>query len=162
MRLSRSNIVLLIAITIIGCITLVEQRKDARLQTALAHFKSRSHHLVVERLDGRAKLLSWPDGSPLGEVVEQIKACTAGRSPRFQFPRGIPITADPIGLERAGQSLNSPVHSPPVDPDLTLGEKLRAVLEPLGLACDVQDASLVITAWDMVSQPIKYRTPIED
>jgi hypothetical protein len=160
MRLSRGNILLLIAIAIIACLIFVEQRKEARLRVALAHFKSRSHHLVIERLDWRA-VLNWPDQSPLSEVVEQVRIGTTGRGSPIDFPRGVPITVDLLGLERAGCSLSSPVHSPPGDPDLTLGEKLRAVLEPLGLACDVRDASLVITARDMVVQPIKYRIRVE-
>ena len=162
MRLARSSIVLLVAIAIMSVVTFVEQRREARLRAALARFKSRAHHLVVERLDWKAQRLYWPDQSPLAEVVEQIRVTTTGRGAPVDFPLGLPVAVDPIGLERAGQSLSSPVHSPPSDPDLTLGEKLQTVLEPLGLACDVQDASLVITARDMVSQPIKYRTRVKD
>ncbi len=113
-------------------------------------------------MDSRA-ILNWPDESPLSNVVEQIKVCTAGRlSPGFQFPLGVPIAVDPVGLERAGRSLRSPVASPPRDPELTLGEKLRAVLEPLGLACDVKDASLVITARDLVPERINQSAQDEE
>jgi hypothetical protein len=162
MRLSRSNMVLLIVIAGLGFVTFVELRKEARLQAALARYKGRAHDQLVERLDWSAKLLNWPDQSPLAEVVEQIKVATSGPGWTRDFPLGIPVAVDPIGLEHAGQSLSSPVHSPPGDPDLTLGEKLRIVLEPLGLACDVKDATLVITARELVSQPIKFRARVED
>jgi hypothetical protein len=153
-RFPRSTLVLLIAIAALPSVVIAQQRKEARLEAALAHYKSRSHGLVVQCIDQMA-ILNWPDESPLGEVVEQIKMCTTGRRPRVNFPAGIPIAVDPVGLERAGRSLRSPVPSPPSDPGLTLGEKLRTVLEPLGLACDVKDASLVITARDMVPEPVE-------
>jgi hypothetical protein len=105
--------------------------------------------------------LQWADNRPLAEVVEQIRLTTSVSKGYSLFPLGIPITVDPIGLERAGRSLSSPVPGPPADPQLTLGQKLKAVLEPLGLACDVRDASVVITARDMVIQPVES-TDLDD
>jgi hypothetical protein len=151
-----STVLFAAALVILGGVLVIEERKAARLHAALAYYKSLSHERVADRLRGKA-LLQWADDCPLGEVVEQIKQTTAAPSKRGWpvFPLGVPIKVDPIGLERAGRSLQSPVPSPPADVQLTLGEKLQAVLEPLGLACDVRDASLVITARDLVISPIK-------
>jgi hypothetical protein len=148
-----STVFLVVVIAALISVLVIEERKAARLRAALVYYKSVSHDRVVDRLRGRASL-KWPDGSPLAEVVEQIKLSTAVSKGWPSFPLGVPIEVDPIGLERAGRSLNSPVASPPADARLTLAEKLQAVLEPLGLACDVRNASLVITARDLVISPV--------
>jgi hypothetical protein len=151
-----STVFFVAAIAVLGSVLLIQERKAARLRAALIYYKSQSRERVVDRLHGKA-LLKWADDCPLEEVVEQVRRTTATGKPgaRPVFPLGIPIEVDPIGLERAGQSLKSPVPSPPADVNLTLAEKLRAVLEPLGLACDVRDASLVITARDLVTSPVR-------
>ena len=153
-----ATVLLVIAIMVFGFCAVREEHKAARLRDALVYYKSRSHERVADRLRGKA-LLQWEDGCPLEEVVKQIRLNKNGWP---SFPMGIPINVDPIGLERAGRSLSSPVPSPPANVDLTLGEKLQAVLEPLGLACDVRDASLVITARDMVIQPAEPRNPDDE
>jgi len=156
-----ATVLLVVAIMVLGFRAVREEHKAARLRDALVYYKSRSHERVADRLRGKASL-QWADDCPLEEVVEQIRLATAVSKGWPLFPLGIPIEVDPIGLERAGRSLSSPVPSPPADVDLTLGEKLRAVLEPLGLACDVRDASLVITARDMVIQPVESRDPDDE
>jgi hypothetical protein len=145
----------------LGCVLLMEERKAARLQAALIDYKRQSHAGVLDQFRSRA-LLNWADGCPLADVIDRIQRTTAAAKGWPVFPLGVPITVDPIGLERAGRSLRSPVSSPPADVNLTLGEKLQAVLEPLGLACDVRDASLVITARDMVSPPVEPSYPKEE
>jgi hypothetical protein len=157
----RPATVLLLVAVVLGFRAVIEEQKAARLQDALDYYKSRSHERVADRLRGKA-LLQWADACPLEEVVEQIRRATSVPKGWSLFPLGIPIKVDPIGLERAGRSLSSPVPGPPADVRLTLGEKLKAVLEPLGLACDVRDASLVITARDMVIQPVERRDPDDE
>lgn len=125
------------AIIALGSLLVIEERKAARLRAALTYYKSRSHERVVERLLWKV-FLHWPDDSPLAEVIEQIKISTAATRGSQNFPLGVPVEVDPIGLERAGRSLSSPVPSPPADVNLTMAEKLRAVLEPLGLACEAR------------------------
>jgi hypothetical protein len=156
-----STVILLAAIVVLGSLLVIEERKAARLRAALTYYKSRSHERVVDRLQWRT-FLHWPDDSPLEEVIEQIKLSTAAPRGWPNFPLGVPVEVDPIGLERAGRSLSSPVPSPPAGVNLTLAEKLRAVLEPLGLACEARDASLVITARDLVTPPAIARVPEDE
>ena len=101
-------------------------------------------------LRGGAPTLDWPDLTPLTAVIEQIKLCT--QTGRPTFPLGIPIAVDPVGLHQAGKSLSSPVQRPPTNQDLSLRQKLRTVLEPLGLACRVKDATIWITSQRMTDQ----------
>ena len=49
-----------------------------------------------------------------------------------KLPTGIPIYVDPIGLQEAEVSLNSPVKRPPSADTLAFGEHLRRVLESIG------------------------------
>ena len=130
----------------------VQQRKEARLRAALALYKLRAHADVIARFRNSAPILDWPDQTPLGEVVEQIQFCTRRGWP--MFPLGVPIVVDPAGLQATGKSLTSPVQRPPADQELSLARKLRAVLEPLGLACNVKDAAIIITARAMVGEPV--------
>jgi hypothetical protein len=158
-RIPPTTVILVAAIVVLACVVVREERKAARLRNALAFYKSQSHERVADCLCRRA-LLRWADDCPLEDVVEQIRLATSFWRWRA-FPLGVPIRVDPIGLERAGQSLRSPVAGPPANLELTLGETLQAVLEPLGLAVDVRDASLVITARDMVMHPVRLRYPDE-
>lgn len=152
-RIHWSTLLVLFAIVLLGCIFTLQQRKVERLRAALTVYKNGSHDRVVARLHNWAPNLDWPDQASLGEVIEQIKISTRRESPRF--PLGVPVTIDPVGLEEAGRSLSSPVRRPPADQELSLGRKLQTVLEPLGLACQVKDATIVITAKRMVDQPFE-------
>jgi hypothetical protein len=107
-----ATVLLVVAIMVLGFLAIREEHKAARLQDALVYYKSRSHERVADRLRSRA-LLQWPDDSPLEKVVEQIRLTTAVSKGWPRFPAGIPIEVDPIGLERAGRSLSSPVPGPP-------------------------------------------------
>jgi hypothetical protein len=150
-RIRRSTLCLVVAILALACALVLQQRKEGRLRGALTLYKSRSHERVVDRLRSGAPTLDWPDGTPLTGVIEQIKLCTQSGWPRF--PLGVPIAVDPVGLQQAGQSLSSPIRRPPADKNLSLGRKIRTVLEPLGLTCQVKDASVVITSERMVDEP---------
>jgi hypothetical protein len=148
-RIRRSTLCLVVAILALACALVLQQRREGRLRGALTLYKSRSHQKVADRLGSGAPTLDWPDGTPLTGVIEQIKLCTQSGWPRF--PLGVPIAVDPVGLQQAGQSLSSPLRRPPADTNLSLGRKLRTVLQPLGLACQVKDASIVITSDRMVN-----------
>jgi len=152
-RIRRSTFFLVTSILALACILVWQQRKEKRLRTALAIYKSRSHKRVVERLSTGAPNLDWPNDTPLGEVIEEIKLSTERGFPAF--PLGVPVAIDSAGLEEVGRSLGSPVKRPPADQDLCLGKKLRTVLKPLGLACHVKDATIVITSERMVVEPFE-------
>jgi hypothetical protein len=93
--------------------------------------------------------LDWPDGTPLGAAIERIKRQT--RNFPSPFLQGIPMYVDPDGLREASQSLGSPVKAPPSE-NLSFRTKLKFVLEPLGLACEVKDAAIVITSRSKVGE----------
>jgi hypothetical protein len=150
-RIRWITLLLGVAIVTLGCIFILRQRREERLWAALALYKSRSHERVVLRLRYSAPKMDWPDETPLGEVIEQIKLNTRRDGP--MFPLDVPIVIDPVGLEAAGRSLRSPIQRPPLDQELSLGKKLQTVLKPLGLACQVKDATIVITSERMVDEP---------
>jgi hypothetical protein len=159
-RIHWSMLLVVVAIVTLGCIFMLQQRKEERLRAALALYRSRSHGRVAERLSGWAPNLNWPEQTPLGEVIEQIKLSTRGGYP--PFPLGVPIVVDPVGLEEAGRSLSSPVQQPPADQNLSLGKKLQTVLKPLGLGCQVKDATIVITSERMVDEPFEDKDEDEE
>jgi hypothetical protein len=149
-RIRFSNLLLLIAILVLGYALDVQHRKEERLRAALARYKSKSHGVVVDMM-GVHFPLDWPDGTPLSTVIERIKQQTSKvPSP---FVKGIPIYVDPDGLRGAGQSLGSPVKAPPSE-DTPFRTKLKFVLEPLGLACQVKDAAIVITSRAKVGESL--------
>jgi hypothetical protein len=118
-------------------------------------------------------LLQWADDCPLEQVVEQIRLATSVEKGWPWFPLGIPIKVDPIGLERAGRSLSSPVPGPPADLHLPLKEHLNRVLEPLGLGFTVNSGylegcititskeSLDLTIGDDVDPYLKFRDVLQ-
>jgi hypothetical protein len=148
-----STVLAIVTIVTLACIFMLQQRKEDRLRAALTLYKSRSHGRVAEVLRSWSPNLNWPDQAPLGDVIEQVKLSTRRGYPLF--PLGVPIVVDPIGLEEAGRSLSSPVQQPPADQDLSLGKKLQTVLKPLGLGCQVKDASIVITSERMMDEPFE-------
>jgi hypothetical protein len=136
-------------ILVLGYFLAVRQRREARLRAALALYKSRATGEIAD-LMGRWIPLDWPQDTPLGEAIEHIKAGTkAGTAFTWGFPKGLPILVDPEGLREAGASLSSPVATPPDDSSSTqfsLRQKLRIILEPLGLAYQVKGGAIVITS----------------
>ncbi len=150
-RIRASTVLLLVLILALGYHLATGQRREARLRAALALYKGRATGDLVEIMD-RSLPMDWPEGTPLGEAIEQIKG---GTPASWGFPRGLPIVVDPDGLREAGQSLTSPMAAPPEDANgkpLSLRQNLRMILEPLGLAAEVRDGAIVITARSRVDE----------
>ncbi len=152
-RIRPTTLVLLALILALGYPLATGQRREARLRAALALYKGRATD-DLDRIMDRSVPMDWPRGTPLGEAIEQIKGGTATS---WRFPRGLPIVVEPDGLDEAGQSLTSPVAAapPPEDPGgkpRPLRQKLRLILEPLGLAAEVRDGAIVITARSRVDE----------
>jgi hypothetical protein len=152
-RMRSGNLLVILVVMTLGCILISQQADEVRLRGLLARYKGRYHKKVVVRLHNAAPTLDWPDQTPLGEVIEQIKVGTQSQPGMPMFQRGVPVVIDAAGLEEAGRSLSSPVPRPPADQELSLGKKLQTVLKPLGLACQVKDATIVITSERMVDDP---------
>jgi hypothetical protein len=151
-RIRPVSVLLLALILALGYPLATGLRREARLRAALAIYKGRATDDLDEIMD-RSVPMDWPKGTPLGEAIEQIKG---GSSTSWRFPRGLPIVVDPNGLREAGQSLSSPMAAPPMaDPSgnpRPLRQKLRMILEPLGLAAEVRDGAIVITARNRVDE----------
>jgi hypothetical protein len=90
-------------------------------------------------------------------AIDRIKPIMDRWGQKWGFSWGVPIYVDSEGLREAGQSLDSPVKAPPADrgprSDPPLGEKLRIILEPLGLAAAVKDGVVVITSRGKAARP---------
>jgi len=143
--------ILLLAIVALGFVLFAQQRREARLREALALFQNRAHHRIYGSLNVHEISLKWPDDATLEEVIGQVKRITT--LPRFaQLRFGLPTSVDPIGLREAGQSLTSRVKGPPPKESLPIEEHLRRILEPMGLAFQVKDGSLMITSRQAVEQ----------
>jgi hypothetical protein len=152
-RIRPITVLLVVLILVLGYSLVVRQRREARLRAALAVYKGRNQVALAGIMKNRIRF-GWPDGTPLSGAIDEIKLVTNGGS---GFSKGLPIVVEADGLREAGQSLDSPVKAPPDDdnpPDcLPLGQKLRIVLEPLGLAAEVKDGVIVITSRGRVAEP---------
>ncbi len=146
------TVLLVVLIVVLGYALSEKQRRTARLQAALTDYRAQSHGEMVQVLGGWAPL-AWPDDTPLDEVIEEIRAIVGRRSPSLF--KDAPIYVDPDALRQAGKTLKSAVKAPPSDDDgeLTFRQKLRAVFEPMGLACRVKDGSIVITSRGSADEP---------
>jgi hypothetical protein len=83
--------------------------------------------------------MSFPNETPLEDVLKYIKVATQGTS-----DSGIPIYVDPLGLQEADKTLTSPVQ---LDLEgVPLRRTLQLALQQLGLVYFVDDGLLVITS----------------
>jgi RNA polymerase sigma factor (sigma-70 family) len=83
--------------------------------------------------------MSFPNETPLEDVLKYIKAATQGTT-----GSGIPIYVDPLGLQEAEKTLTSPVQ---LDLEgIPLRRTLQLALQQLGLVYFVDDGLLVITS----------------
>lgn len=93
---------------------------------------------VLDKLE-KPISMSFASETPLEDVLKYIKQATTGEK-----DAGIPIYVDPIGLQEAEKSMNSPVQ---LDLEgVPLRRTLQLMLHPLGLAYFVDDGILVITS----------------
>jgi hypothetical protein len=145
-RIQPVTVLLLALIVVLGYSLVTRQRREARLREALALYKERATRQIADIMDW-AIGLDWPDDTPLGEAIEVVKASIPEHT---GLPKGPPLLIDPDGLREAGQSLKSPVKAPPPDDPngklLSMREKLRIILEPLGLAAEVKNGAIIITS----------------
>ena len=147
LRPIRLSTFLLLVLVIALMVSLALQR-ERQLRDAIAVYRQPQTEAIFEAV-ARPMPLHYLDGARLDEVLKVWKRTTIG-SPGLA--PGIPIYVDPIGLQEAGQSLNSTLRRPPSADSLPLGEHLRRVLEPLGLGCTVQHGFLMITSKESVDE----------
>jgi hypothetical protein len=111
----------------------------AQLAASLASSdKNPRNKALLERLEEPLSM-SFPDDTPLDDVIKYIKATTAktGQTP-------LPIYVDPKGLQEADKTMQSPVT---LDLDgVPLKTTLRLLLKQLGLAYCVRDGVVIISS----------------
>ena len=145
----RLSTFLLLVLVVALMVSLVLQRvRERQLRETIAVYRRPQVEAILDILARPIPIL-YQDGARLDEVLKVWKRTTTG-SPGLAS--GIPIYVDPIGLQEAGQSLNSTLRRPPSADSLPLGEHLRRVLEPLGLGCTVQHGFLMITSKESVDE----------
>src|SRR5262249_21106734 len=136
-RIRPSTVLLLASVLVLGYALAVRQHREARLSAALALYKQRAGG-ALRLVMGANPTLDWPEGT---SVAEAIKRIVDSAPAHHYFPQGLPLLVDPDGLREAGQTLDSPVKVPPKDTatgePLSIGQQLRIILEPLGLAAQV-------------------------
>jgi hypothetical protein len=126
--------------------------REARLLDALSAYRNPRQEGLYDALD-RPIALAYPDGATVEQVLKEIKKQTTKNPALPKIPNGVQIYVDPIGLQEAEKSMNSPVQRPPSADALTLGEHLRRVLEPLGLGYEVKSGFLMISAKESLEAP---------
>jgi hypothetical protein len=158
-RFKLGTLILLIVIFALGLALFVQQRREARLKSALTLYRDRGHEKILEHLI-EPIVLVYTDQAPLEDVLKQIKDRTKGA----RLPNGIPIYVDPIGLTEADLTLISPVKTPATKEELSLGEQLQRILKPLGLASKAEAGFLMITSEESLDESkgeedpyLKYR-----
>jgi RNA polymerase sigma factor (sigma-70 family) len=99
---------------------------------------------AIEAQLHKSTTLKIARAAPLVAVLKLIKMKT--ESEEQDLPSGIPIYVDPVGLQDAGVTLNSPVT---LDVEgVPLKDALRLVLDQLGLTYHVKDGLMTITQAD--------------
>jgi hypothetical protein len=102
---------------------------------ALPEEPSKTYQSVLKHLDEKITM-SFPNETPLEDVLKYIKSATAGPD-----DTGIPIYVDPAGLDEAKTTVTAPVT---LDIEgAPLKQSLRTLLRPLGLDYRVQRNGLL-------------------
>jgi hypothetical protein len=142
---------LLLVILVLGGLIVAQERRGVRLKAALVRFQRRTHEKIHNHLTypilwkGGAKtiLLNWGGSDSLEAVLDQLMLATA----RLGGPGGFTVAVDPLGLEEAGQTLQSTVTLPPEPTgEVTFHEVLQHILEPNDLAWKVENGKLTFTS----------------
>jgi hypothetical protein len=161
-RLSTLLLLIVVAALVIGLY--VQRRRETQLLADLSIYREPIQEGIFDALD-EPIALTYADGAPLDVVLKEIEQKTTKTPKLPKLPTGIPIYVDPLGLQEAEKSLNSEVKRPPSADRLTLGEHLKGILDPLGLAYTTKDGFLMITSgtpWDMTTSVPSEHRPIVD
>ena len=146
-RIRPVTVLFLALILVLGYSLVIRQRREARLRAALALYKGRATGEIAGLMEPIDPLdrPDWPKDTPLAEVIGRIKNArppgVSRRAPHPRRPGRAPGGRAVAGLADGGAAARR--RSPAAAP---LGEKLRILLEPLGLAAEVKDGAIVITS----------------
>ena len=150
MKRPRFSTLLLVALIAgLGYLTVEGQRREARLRAALAMYQARAGK-DLDWVMTQRPVTPWerPQDACLRDVVRWIREVPSAVR---MFPRGVPVLVDTEGLRKAGQTLDSRLTTLPPEPvsatvEPRLRERLWIILDPLGLAAEVQGGAIVITS----------------
>ena len=170
-RLRLSTLMLLIIIFGMAVTLVLQQQREARLRSALRSASNANEEAIQVALDQPfdAKLIkATPTGGTLGIValdqpfdakliprptlallLQEIKRVTRNGV----LWDGIPIVVDPIGLQEAGRTMNSPVTVS--SKAVPIRKALKDALGQLKLLYTVKDGWLLITS-DVSALPQPY------
>jgi hypothetical protein len=108
---------------------------------------------VIRRKLDQPIRFHFPEETPLADVLKYIRDATTDTN--FH---GIPMYVDPMGLQNAEKSLNSPVQ---IDFDaIPVRDGLSLCLKQLGLGYTVRSGFLMITDPDQATIPV-YEDPVQ-
>jgi hypothetical protein len=151
-RLRLSTLILLLIIVAMGLGIAVQQRRVERLLSALRAARSLNNEAIREALDQPIDWQRATGSQTLMSVLNHIRG-KAGGTVKGVLWSGIPIYVDPIGLQEAGLSMNSPVTVPPTK-EAPARAILERVLPQLKLDYVVKDGFMMITSKESADKPI--------
>jgi hypothetical protein len=88
------------------------------------------------------------------ETLEGVCLRIKRETAEFRLERGLMIYADPVGLQEAGITFESPVGQDHDATDVPAGVLLSRVLKPIGLACKLQDGLVTVTSKESLDVPL--------
>ena len=144
MRLRLSTLILLIIIFGMAVTLVLQQQREARLRSALRSARNAaSDKAILMALDQPfdAKLIPRPT---LALLLKEINRVTANG----MLWDGIPIYVDPIGLQEAGVTMNSPVTVS--SKAVPIRKALQDALGQLKLVYTVKDGLMMITSKESI------------
>ena len=102
---------------------------------------------ILKKLDD-ALVLNFPNDTPLEDVLKYLRENTKSA----EFPNGVPIYVNPVGLQEAEKTMSSPVS---IDLDgVPLRRTLHLMLAQIGLIYHVEDGMIYITSTSSENTPL--------
>ena len=151
----RLTTLLLLTIIVGLSVTVVLQHdQETRLRSALRMARNASDEAIRLALD-RQFIGSFATPTTLNGLLSGIRNRTRGG---FMW-QGVPIYVDPIGLEEAGKSMDSPVtisHRAG-----SLKDVLEEGLDSLGLDYVIRDGFMMVTSKDAIDKPLQDPASID-
>jgi hypothetical protein len=150
-RVRLSTLLLLMVVVALLCGLYAQKRRQAQLLATLSLYRHPGTEGMFDALD-QPIALTYSDDATLSDALKDIKMQTTKHPKLPKIPTGIPIYVDPVGLQEAERTLETPIKRPPLTDSLTLGEHLGRILDPLGLGYVVKDGFLLITSKESLDQ----------
>jgi hypothetical protein len=153
-RIRPVTVILVFAILVLGLLITVQQRREARLRSALAKFQNRAHQEIYSSLNNpiiarvsSASPSSWGTRSSLAAVIDEVTTLITSPSFLKGAPRALSVDTDSAGLLEAGQTLGSVALIPAAPAtEIPASHLIRQLLKPFDLAFQIKGGKLTITS----------------